>query len=278
MDRGLWRCSLPLWTSEVNVSPNDLLIIDCHTHIGRLPGVVGEAFYAEDLLHIAENEGVRYMLVSSATATTVSQRLATDEAIAMATSHPDRLGAMLWINPHDPNWQDDVDRAAQAGFLGIKLHPVLDHYAVTHEALDEIFGVAREYDWPILTHADADGTPMSSAQYVPLIEAYPDVVLILAHLRLEAIPLAKRHENVYLDTTYMDARRVELGVDAVGPSKIVFGTDACEGFDVGREVPRERPRRSYAGILAGYRQRGITDAQIETMCCTNAKALYKLPF
>ena len=254
----------------------DVPLIDCHTHIGRLPGVVGEMFQPEDLLYIAEREGARFMLASSATATTVAQRLATDEALAMVARHGDRLGGLLWVNPHDPAWQDDVERAAQAGFYGIKIHPTLDHYAVTQEALDAVFSCARERAWPILTHADADGSPMSSAKYEPLIRAYPDVTLILAHLRLEAIPLAKRYDNVWVDTTYVDPMRVELGIDALGPTKILFGSDACEGFDVGHTVARERPARSYAGIVAGYRARGITEAALEQVCYTNAKHLFNL--
>ena len=254
----------------------DIPLIDCHTHIGRLPGVVGEAFYPEDLLYIADHEGVRFMLVSSATATTVSQRLATDEAIDMVERHGDRLGGLLWINPHDPAWRDDVPRAAAAGFCGIKIHPTLDHYAVTCEALDEVFACAQEHRWPILTHADSDGTPMSANKYEPLIQAYPDVALILAHLRLEAIPLAKRHDRVFVDTTYVDPLRVELGVDALGPDKLLFGTDACEGFDVGHATARERPPRSYAGILDALRARGIGDAALEHICYTNTKALFGL--
>jgi uncharacterized protein len=254
----------------------DVPLIDCHTHIGRLPGVVGEVFQPEDLLYIAEHEGVRFMLASSATATTVAQHVATDEALDMVRRHGDRLGGMLWINPHDPTWQDDVGRAAEAGFYGIKIHPTLDQYAVTPEALDAVFACAREHGWPILTHADNDGSPMSAGRYEPLIRAYPDVVLILAHLRLEAIPLAKRYDNVFVDTTYVDPVRVELGVDALGPSKILLGTDACEGFDVGHATARERPPRSYAGILAGYRARGISEAALERICYSNAKSLFGL--
>ena len=254
----------------------DIPLIDCHTHIGHLPGVVGEVFCPEDLVYIAKHQGVRFMLVSSATATTVSQCAATDEAIAMVERYGDRLGGMLWINPHDPTWQDDVERAVAAGFYGIKIHPTLDHYAVTPEALDEVFSCAQEHAWPILTHADSDGSPMSASKYEPLILSYPDVTLILAHLRLEAIPLAKRYDNVWVDTTYVDAMRVELGVDALGPSKILFGSDACEGFDVGHPTARERPPRSYAGILAGYRERGISEAVMEQICYTNAKNLFGL--
>jgi predicted TIM-barrel fold metal-dependent hydrolase len=272
--------------------PFAIPLIDIHTHIGRLPGVVGEVFTADDLRYIAEREGARFMLTSSATATTVSQAAGTREAIAMAQQHGDRLGAMLWINPHDPDWRADVALAVMAGstgsppaprpepvegrrgFFGIKIHPVLDHYAVESRALDEVFAVARAHRWPILTHADHDGTPMSAAAYEPLIRAYPDVILILAHLRLEAIPLAKRYDNVFVDTTYVDPVRVELGVDALGPDKILFGSDACEGFDVGRPVGRARPPRSYASLIAGLRERGISETALEKILYRNASRIF----
>ena len=212
----------------------DLPLIDCHTHIGRLPGVVGECFTPEDLIYICEHEGARLMLVSSASATTVGQHFGALETIAMVKQHGDRLGGMLWINPHDPAWAEDVPLAEESRFFGIKIHPVLDHYAVTRAALDEVFACAQHYQWPILTHTDVDGTPMSAACYEPLIRAYPQVPLILAHLRLGAIPLAKRYENVYLDTTYVDPVMVEIGLDALGAGKLLFGSDAAEGFDVGR--------------------------------------------
>ena len=252
----------------------DLPLIDCHTHIGRLPGAVGDVYTPDDLCYICEHEGARFMLVSSASATTVGQRFATEETIVMVRLHGDRLGGMLWVNSHDPAWVEDVGRAVEHGFYGLKIHPVLDHYAVTQAALDEVFACAQQHRWPILTHTDHDGTPMEAACYEPLIRAYPDVVLVLAHLRWGAIPLAKRHENVYLDTTYVDARTVEIGVDALGPSKILFGSDAAEGFDVGRPPGRVRPRRSYANLIQALRERGIPDAALEQICYRNARALF----
>jgi predicted TIM-barrel fold metal-dependent hydrolase len=252
----------------------DLPLIDCHTHIGRLPGVVGDVYTPADLCYICEREGARFMLVSSATATTVGQRLATEETVAMVQAHGDRLGGMLWVNPHDPAWTKDVARAVEHGFYGLKIHPVLDHYAVTRAALDGVFAIAQQHGWPILTHTDRDGTPMEAACYEPLIRAYPDVTLILAHLRWGAIPLAKRYENVYLDTTYVDAQTVEIGVDALGPSKILFGSDAAEGFDVGRPPGRVRPRRSYAALIRGLRERGLADAALERILCQNARTLF----
>jgi predicted TIM-barrel fold metal-dependent hydrolase len=254
----------------------DLPLIDCHTHIGHLPGQVGDVYSAEDLCYICEHEGASYMLVSSASATTIGQRYATTEVVDMVARHGDRLGGMLWINPHDPAWMDDVDLAVRHGFKGIKIHPVLDHYAVDRAALDDVFACARAHDWPILTHTDVDGTSMSAVCYEPLIQAYPDVVLILAHLRLGAIPIAKRHENVYLDTTYMDAITIEVGVDALGPTKILFGSDAAEGFDVGHPPGRVRPRRSYASLIGAMRARGLSDAAMTKILYQNARDLFHI--
>jgi len=216
------------------------------------------------------------MLVSSASATTVCQRTGTEETIEMVQSFGDRLGGMLWINPHDPNWMDDVPLAVDNHFMGIKIHPVLDHYAVTPQALEDVFSVARQQSWPILTHTEVDGTPMSAVCYEDLIRAFPDVVLILAHLRLGAIPLAKRYDNVFVDTTYMDPLIIEVGVHALGGEKILFGSDAAEGFDVGHPVPRERPLRSYAKLIRGLRERGIPDQVLEKILQQNASDIFKI--
>ncbi len=254
----------------------DLPLIDVHTHIGHLPGIVGDVYTSDDLCYIAEQEGARYMLASSASTSLIGQHYGTNEAVEMVIRHGDRLGGMLWINPHDPTWKDDVPLAVQHHFRGIKIHPVLDHYEVSRQALDEVFNAAQEHGWPILTHTDVDGSPMDAAHYEPLIQAYPQVTLILAHLRWGAIPLARRYANVYLDTTYMDPQTVEIGVAALGPGKIVFGSDAAEGFDVGRTPGRIRPRRSYAGLIAGLRARGISEPALERILFQNAKNIFNL--
>jgi predicted TIM-barrel fold metal-dependent hydrolase len=216
------------------------------------------------------------MLVSSASTSTIGRAQGMAETLAMVERYGDRLGAMLWVNPHDPGWAEDVPVAAAHGFRGININPVMDHYAVERTALDGVFAIAQEHGWPILTHADTDATPMAAACYEPLIRAYPQVPLILEHLRPGAIPLARRYENVYLDTAYVDAWMVEVGVAAAGATKVLFGSDACEGFDVGRTPGRIRPRRSYAGLIAALQERGIGDTDLEMILYRNARALFGL--
>lgn len=249
-------------------------IIDCHTHIGLLPGELGDLYTAPDLDYILRNEGIGIMLASSATATMVGQAQAAAETIEMVTRFGERLKGILWLNPSDPNWADDVPRAVDHGFLGIKIHPVLDHYAVTRAALDDIFACAQNKGWPILTHTGPDGSATSALCYEPLIQAYPDVSLILAHLRLEAIPLAVRYDNVYVDTTHVDPRIVALAEPIMGAERILFGTDAPAGFDVGHPVVRARPRRSYAHIVAGLLAQAISDESMERILRENARQVF----
>ena len=254
----------------------DIPVIDVHTHIGHLPGVVGDIYTAEDLTYIGEHEGIQFMLASSASATTIGQHIATNEIVEMVETHGDKLGGMLWVNPHDATWVDDITAAERHSFYGIKIHPVLDHYAVDQPTLEAVFACARRHNWPILTHTDIDGSSMDALRYVPLIKAYPDVPLILAHLRWGAIPLAKRYTNVFVDTTYMDPQIVEIGLDALGSDKILFGSDAAEGFDVGHSPGRKRPKRCYVDLINSLRSRGITETHLEKICYQNAKTLFHI--
>ena len=255
---------------------DQLNVIDCHTHIGRLPGVVGDNYTAEDLMTIVQREGVKTMLASSATATMVSQALGVTETIDMAARFGEHLKGVLWLNPNDPDWAEDVPRAVAQGFLGVKIHPVLDHYAVDRSALDDIFGCAQDHGWPILTHTGNDGSSSSALCYEELIKAFPDVQLIMAHLRLEAIPLAKRYDNVYLDTTHARPRIVEMAEPIVGSERILFGTDAPAGFDVGHAMPRKRPPRCYAEIIGDLLALDIPDASMERILSTNTQRLFGL--
>jgi predicted TIM-barrel fold metal-dependent hydrolase len=254
----------------------DHTIIDIHTHIGHLPGQVGDVYTPQDLNYICMHENVHYMLVSSASASSIGQHYGTKEVIEMVSQYGKKLGGMLWVNPHDSSWIDDVPLAVKHQFYGIKIHPVLDHYAVSNNALDNVFDCARKHHWPILTHTDIDGSSMDAANYEPLISAYPDVPLILAHLRWGAIPLAKRYANVFVDTTYVDPMIVEIGLDALGSDKILFGTDAAEGFEVGRIPGHRRPKRSYQTILQALRARGISDLSLEIICYQNARKLFNI--
>ncbi|MGH9328134.1 MAG: amidohydrolase family protein [Terriglobia bacterium] len=105
----------------------------------------------------------------------------------------------------------------------------------------ELLDLARELNLPVLYHPH--GGPHgeeSVSRFWECVPGYPTVNFILAHLgsdqsddwhqHVAAIELAKRHPNVYVDTSsvlltgYLDKAIRELP-----PEKIIFGSDEPEG-------------------------------------------------
>ena len=68
---------------------------------------------------------------------------------------------------------------------------------------------------------------------------------------------------------------MRTGLESGHERELEIGTPvAAEGFDVGRAPGRVRPRRSYAGLVQGLRERGIPDAALEQILYQNARDLY----
>ena len=255
-------------------------VIDVHTHIGHLPGHVHYAYSAEDLVGCLDAEGVRFAFTSSASATTIGQRYGTREILAAVERFPDRIGALIWINPYDPDWEADAEAAADRGALGIKLHPKLDTYRVDFESLKDVFAFAERRQLPICAHAESGDC--SAERYTPLVERYPEVHLILYHVNhgseINGILMAKRYPRVYVETCFAPREAIEAGLDLLGPEKIVFGTDAPIYFDVGRPTPVfHDQRRTFHDCTRPIEELASSPADRDLMLSGNARRIFRLP-
>lgn len=255
-------------------------VIDVQTHIGRFPGHVHFRYSADELVACLDREGVRYALASSASSTTVGQSYGNAEMLAAVERFPDRLGLLVWINPIDPRWEADAASYAERGALGIKLHPVLDTYAVDHESLAPVFGFARRHGLPIVTHAE-DGLH-TAERYDSLAREFDDVPLVLYHFNarrpIAGILMAKKYPNVYLDTCFVPREAIEAGLDVCGPGKIMFGTDAPIFFDVGRTVPgiENGPPRTFHDCTRDVEELVRSPADRDLVLAGNARRVFKL--
>jgi len=250
-------------------------LIDCHAHVGRLPGAVGRVITGDDLDYALKNEGVLYALASSASVTTVGQKYGNAEAVREVSKHPDTIGGMIWINPHDPCWEEDAEATLKHGFLGIKLHPPLDHYKVSREALDGVFSFAAKHKLPILTHALGEGA--NPFRYIELVEQYPDVNVIFAHFGpgVEGIVMAKKYDNVYLDSTGVPASAVWIAVDSAGSQKVLFGTDSPMGYKI-KDGPDKPEYRTFKKATDQIRALGLHEADLENIFYKNAVRVFKI--
>lgn len=255
-------------------------VIDAQAHIGRFPGHRFFHHPAAELVACMEREGVRFALTSSASATTVGQSYGNAEMFAAAAQYPDRLGPLIWINPIDPDWEADAERWVAQGALGIKLHPKLDTYAVDEEALAPIFSFARRHRLPIVTHAETGDC--SAERYAPLATRFDDVPLVLYHFNagrpIPGILMAKRFPNVSVDTCFVPREAIEIGLDVLGPTKILFGTDAPIFFDVGRPVPGtlDRPPRTFHACARDIEELAATPADRDLIMAGNAGRIFRL--
>jgi len=255
-------------------------VIDVHAHLGRLPGHVHYAYSAEDLVGRLDAEGVRFALTSSGSSTTIGQRYGTQEILAAAERFPDRIGALIWINPYDPEWLADAEAAADRGALGIELHPKLDTYRVDFDSLKDLFAFADRRQLPICVHAETGDC--SAELYTPLVERYPDVHLILYHFNhgrpIAGILMAKRFPRVYVETCFVPREAIEAGLAMLGPEKIVFGTDAPIYFDVGRATPvYNDQRRTFHDCTRPIEELANSPADRDLMLSGNARRIFRLP-
>jgi hypothetical protein len=111
------------------------------------------------------------------------------------------------------------------GLRGLKLHD---------QPSEEILDALKELQIPVVAHLDR---VVDFEEFVPY---YPTINFIIAHLggemskdvqeHLDAIDLAKRYPNVYIECSIvLISKYLEMAIDQLGPEKVLLGSDGPEG-------------------------------------------------
>lgn len=230
-------------------------VIDCHTHAGT--GTTLTAPWTtiadpEEILRRNKEAGIDKACIFPISHDTFEEP--NREIARIVSRYP---GRFIGFAKHDPVREKGRIRAMllrecrELGLRGLKLH-----VTPTPEVLDTV----AELGIPILWHPRPDVSVFES-----VAKAYPTIDLILAHLgsdlsadwreHLAGIEMARRHPNVYLDTSAVVLTRyLEQAVRELGPEKIIFGSDEPE-VDCRLEIFKIRvlklPREQEALILGG---------------------------
>lgn len=234
---------------------------DCRGRSDYLTGVRrGEApppyrpFDARRILDRMDAAGVDKAMVCS-----LAQRIENDFLIDLVAQHPDRLFGFGQVIPQNDGAEDEIHRFADAGLPGLKLHPSLHGYmASDHGILDPIFEVCRERGLIVLFNAldDAFCAPFAIEE---IAKYYPEVPTIIAHMGAvwnvpDAITVAERNPNIYLDTSATLLSDVKRAYGRLGPDKIIMGTEwpgsdfDLERFKIGKAIPDEADRAKIEGL------------------------------
>lgn len=245
-------------------------VIDPHCHIIPHREPVwgwGPHFYVEELIEtldrgydvMGEIKQVEKAVVMTGLGLTSVDHRSIEEShqyvLESIKKYPDRLFMNPVINPRY-NITDQLETIRswidEYNVVMLKLHPSMHNYYLptyrpypgnaSRKMIFPIFEFARELGLPMMIHMGE--APYSfPAQIAPVAEAFPDIPIICAHSgannvpsnALDAILLAKTHDNVYLGSSWVQMPEIIEMYYALGPGKIIYESD-CSPAALGQAL------------------------------------------
>jgi predicted TIM-barrel fold metal-dependent hydrolase len=205
-------------------------IIDSHIHIGKWSDI----FYNYES---TVAEAVEVMKTSGVDAAVCmpTDKTGNEELFSLINNVKDfKFYFNAWINPEDKDLDAFLEKRIDEISL-FKVHPSIQRKRITDTSYDKYLKLAADMKKPVVVHC---GRWQEIAGYqfpLELIDKYPDLILILAHLGgdqpslyLECAKEIKdvKFKNVYLGTeSVREFYFVNKVVNTVGPEKVIFGSD-----------------------------------------------------
>jgi predicted TIM-barrel fold metal-dependent hydrolase len=226
-----------------------------------------------------ESAGVEYGLISAWTAPRQPPLISNDEVAGWVAGHPDRLGALAAVDLNRP--MDAVRElrhcVEELGFKGLRVIPWLWEAAPTDRRYYPLFAACVDLGVPFFTQVGHTGPLRASetGRPIPYIDQvaidFPELVIVCGHIGYpwteEMVAVARKHENVYIDTSAYTPKRYPPELLAYlrsrgGRRKVMFGTNY--------------PMLSHQQALDGVDALGLEDEVRELFLAGNAKRLLAL--
>jgi predicted TIM-barrel fold metal-dependent hydrolase len=227
------------------MSTEQIQAIDVHGHYGRyvrrdLPQEFADFMTGEGQLVAdrAKRANIALTIVSPLEALLPrggGDPIRGNQNAARIVAETDGLLQYVVIDPLKPETYDQAAEMLQLPkCVGIKIHPEEHVYPIVEHGR-AIFEFAAKHKAIVLTHSSEQNS--QAADFVPFINDYPEVRLILAHIgcgwdgdlshQVRAIQRSK-HGNVFADTSSarsVTPKLIEWAVKEVGAERVLFGTD-----------------------------------------------------
>ena len=216
------------------------MIIDYHAHTWRYADGqqvdLGTECSVEWLLGTMDRAGVDRAvivpLVYVPTSTTKRVLKDNDYILQAVKSHPDRFSGLVAVNPKDGDAVNSLKSYLDGGLSGLKLLPTAGSFFMSdHLLLDPLFSVCQEYGVPVSIRAN-DDIGSSPLQIEEMSRSFPVIpAFVINHMgrkwmMSEAIMVAGRTDNVYLETSDTIVEEVYAVVKGCGPRKILYATNS----------------------------------------------------
>ncbi len=212
------------------------MIVDCHTHWGRVWDERDGANPAHWLSMLDAHHVAKAVFMGHANFTRMDLCEQENRNLArMAKEFPDRLIPIGSCWPQlGPEGVAQAQRClGELGLKGLKFHPWVQGFSTADPALGKMCGLAGDAGVPVLFH---DGTPCYSLseQIAGLARRFPDTRFVLAHAGLlwnwRSALLAARLPNIWICLCGPHVRAMELLCGRADPDRILWGSDFGFGF------------------------------------------------
>jgi predicted TIM-barrel fold metal-dependent hydrolase len=165
-----------------------------------------------------------------------------DEVAAWVEAHPDRFAGLAAANLSKPmEAVRELRRCVtELGFKGLRVIPWLWEAPPTDRRYYPLFAACIELGVPFCTQVGHTGPlrPSETGRPIPYIDQvaidFPELVIVCGHIGYpwteEMVAVARKHENVYIDTSAYTAKRyprelVDYMKTRSGGKKVLFGTN-----------------------------------------------------
>jgi predicted TIM-barrel fold metal-dependent hydrolase len=187
---------------------------------------------SESILADMGHNGVSMtVLVPSDFEIAVENQSGNDRVLKLAAQHEGVFAGMATVNPwYGKKAIAELRRAAGNGAVGLKLHPVLQGFALCDPLVHPVIEEARTLNLAVYAHT---GSPAYAEplQLAELARTFPDVRFILGHggstdFKADALAAAQLAENIVIETSWTLPERLLRLVDVLGAHRVMFGSDA----------------------------------------------------
>jgi predicted TIM-barrel fold metal-dependent hydrolase len=227
-----------------------------------------------------DQAGVRFGLLSAWHAPREGTLISNDEVASWVAEHPDRLAGLAAVDLNKP--MDAVRElrrcVTELGFKGLRVVPWLWDAPPTDRRYYPLYATCVELGVPFCTQVGHTGPlrPSETGRPIPYIDQvaldFPELVIVAGHIGYpwteEMIAVARKHENVHIDTSAYTSKRIPTELAAYmrtrsGRHKVLFGTNY--------------PMIFHRHALADLETLQLDDQTRELYLSGNARRLFNIP-
>ena len=147
------------------------------------------------------------------------------------------------VKPTQKKAVSQVKAYKEKGLKGIKMHPNMARFYPNDESAWPVYELCGKLDLPVLIHSGRTGFKEKTTfgmkfytedysdikNYEAPIAAFPEVRFVLCHSGAlqneEAIRIAKKYPNVWLDIHGQGVDRIQTMIKELGPEQLMYGSD-----------------------------------------------------